>query len=195
MRLRPVAVCILLATVLASACSSGSDEGDSSRKGTKSSNGAVTEADEGIDGVLAIRIGSVTHVQGEIDYDRHPPAGGDHNPVPVKCGFYDEAIPDEFLVHSLEHGAVWLAYAPSLDAADVKVVHDLVRANAETVATPYPGLGEGVAVVVSAWARQLTLASVDDPRLAEFVARYQDGDQAPEAKIACAGQGAGDPLP
>jgi hypothetical protein len=192
MRFRSTLASLLLGSALGAACSSGSD-GDATTGGV--SGRAVARADEGIDGVLAIRIASAKHVQGDIEYDRSPPAGGDHNPIPVKCGFYDEEIPDEFLVHSLEHGAVWLAYAPTLDPAEVGVIHDLVRANPETVATPYPGLDVGTAVVATAWARQLSLTSVDDPRLAEFVDRYQDGGQAPEASIACAGQGAGEPIP
>lgn len=181
--------CALL-LVAAGACSSGSGSKDPDVDGP-----AVTEADEGIDGVLAIRIGSADHVEGEVDYDRSPPAGGDHNSVPLKCGFYDEEIPPEFIVHSMEHGAVWLAYAPTLDAAAIEVLHDLARENAEVVVTPYADLDAGVAVVATAWARQLVLDSVDDPRLAEFVARYQDGDQAPESPVSCAASPLGEPIP
>ena len=61
------------------------------------------------------------------------------------------------------------------------------------IATPYPDLAEGEAVVATAWARQLRLGSVDDPRLAEFVAEYQDGSQAPEAGVSCVGEGV--PIP
>jgi hypothetical protein len=192
MRIRPAVACLLLLLV-PTACSSGSD--DAGADAGPSASGAAGAADEGIDGVLAIRIPSSHHVQGPVTYDRHPPAGGDHNPVPARCGFYDEAIPDEFAVHSMEHGAVWLAYSPTLDETDLAVIHELVRDHPETIAAPYTGLDEGTTVVASAWARQLSLTSVADPRLAEFVDRYQDGDQAPEASIPCAGQGAGQPLP
>ena len=50
------------------------------------------------------------------------------------------------------------------------MIHELARDNDEVLAAPYEGLDPGVAVVATAWARQLTLESVDDPRLAEFVA-------------------------
>ncbi|MDQ2648380.1 MAG: DUF3105 domain-containing protein [Actinomycetota bacterium] len=185
---RRLAPLTLLAAAVLGACSSGSDDPDDSGP-------AVVDADEGIEGVLAIRIPSATHVEGEVEYDRTPPAGGDHNPAPARCGFYDEAIPPEFIVHSMEHGAVWLAYAPDLDEASVTLIHDLVRDNPETIATVHPDLEPGVAVVASAWARQLSLTAADDPRLAEFVEQYQDGDQAPEASVDCAGQGVGVPLP
>jgi hypothetical protein len=188
MHLRTVAIASLAVLASLGACSSGSD-------GPQDSGPAVTDADEGIDGVLAIRIPSAKHVEGEVDYDRDPPAGGDHNPVPARCGFYDEELPPEFVVHSLEHGAVWLAYGPDLDEASTTLIHDLVRDNPETIATVHPGLEPDVAVVATAWARQLSLPAADDPRLAEFVEQYQDGDQSPEASVDCAGQGVGVPLP
>lgn len=156
---------------------------------------AVRPADEGIDGVLAIRVGSNEHVTSTVDYDRSPPAGGDHNPTPLKCGFYAEEIPSEFVVHSMEHGAVWLAYDPALDPAAIEALHAIARDNEEVVVTPYAALDVGVAVVASAWARQLVLNSPDDPRLEEFVAKYQDGDQAPEASVSCAASPLGEPVP
>lgn len=184
MRRALAAACLVLVSLGACSSGSGDDPGP-----------AVAEADEGIDGVLAIRIASAEHVRGEVDYDRHPPAGGDHVQVPARCGFYDEEVPTELVVHSMEHGAVWLAYAPDLEPDAVSTIRALARDNPEVIATPYPDLEPGVAVVASAWARQLVLEAVDDARLAAFVERYQDGDQSPEAAVPCAGQGAGVPLP
>jgi hypothetical protein len=145
----------------------------------------TNEADGEIPGVEIVRITSNGHTQGRVDYDRHPPAGGDHNPAAAPCGFYDEAIPDEYVVHSLEHGAVWLAYSPSLSAADLAVVRRLTRAEANVIATPHPDLPAGVAVVATAWARQLPLDSVRDPRLGRFVELYRLGSQAPEGSTGC----------
>jgi hypothetical protein len=149
--------------------------------------GGGSSVDEGppIRGVEKVRVESAKHTNGRVAYDRHPPAGGDHNPQAAPCGFYTESIPDEYVVHTLEHGAVWLAYPTTASAEDLAAVRAVVDGNADTIATPYPDLDAGVAVVVTAWARQLRLTSVTDPRLAEFVARYQNGDQAPEASIPC----------
>jgi hypothetical protein len=104
----------------------------------------------------------------------------------VNCGFHDEPFDDVNLVHDLEHGAVWLAYAPGLAAADVEVIEALA-ADHKVVAAPYAGLAAGEAVVATAWARQLRLQSVDDERLAQFVVEYEDGSQAPEAGVTCTG--------
>ena len=157
----------------------------------------VGDADEGIEGVQSIRVyyESPVHATEPVEYQLRPPAGGMHNPVWANCGFYDAPVADEHVAHALEHGAVWLAYSPDLPAADLDVVHDLARANPKVIATPYPDLPEGAAVVATAWARQLVLDAVDDPRLGRFVVQYQDGSQAPEAGASCMGSPVGVPIP
>ena len=177
---RAIALLAALALVGVAACSGGSSD-DSGGGGA-----AVRPADEGIEGVLAIRIESADHPAGTVDYDRHPPAGGDHNAAAAPCGFYTQQIADEYAVHTVEHGAVWLAYAPDLPAADIAVLRAAVADDPDAIATPYPGLEGEVAVVVTAWARQLSLTSVTDPRLEEFVERYANASTAPEATVACA---------
>ena len=56
---------------------------------------------------------SVQHI--EIDeahepYNSDPPTSGSHYVEPAQAGFYDEALPDEQLVHNLEHGYVIIWY-------------------------------------------------------------------------------------
>jgi hypothetical protein len=174
---RAVAALVLLGAV--AACSGGGSSDDGAK------DPAVQPAKEGIDGVLAFRVDSAKHTLGKVDYDRHPPVGGDHNPSAAACGFYTQPVPDEYVVHTMEHGAVWLAYATDLSADELAVIRGVVTKNVDTIATPYPGLDPGVKVVMGAWARQLQLKSVTDPRLEKFVDRYQNGDQAPEASVAC----------
>lgn len=201
---RPLSVIAAVVAIsvvsLSAACASNDTSGadtaptaTTSAAGTGAELALAGEADEGIDGVQAYRVASNEHTEAEVDYPVLPPPGGPHNPVWANCGFYDEPIPDEHLVHDLEHGAVWLAYAPDLAAADVDAIHDLVRANDKTVAAPYDHLPAGAAVVATAWARQLVLDTVDDPRLEEFVVQYQDGSQAPEAGVTCTQSPLGEP--
>jgi hypothetical protein len=46
----------------------------------------------------------------DIPYDSNPPTGGDHYGVWAAFQSYDFAVPDGFLVHALEHGAVVFWY-------------------------------------------------------------------------------------
>ena len=161
--------------VLLAGCGDGGDEPRSARRPVESPSEVLGDADEGIEGVQAFRVyyptGHGPHRDGDVDYELQPSGRRDARPrCWWNCGFYDEPVPDENAVHTLEHGAVWLAYAPDLADADVEVIHDLARAERRRCwPRPTRTWTTGVAVVATAWARQLALDSVDDPRLAEFV--------------------------
>jgi len=43
-------------------------------------------------------------------YNSDPPTSGPHYAEPAQAGFYNEALPDEQLVHNLEHGYVIIWY-------------------------------------------------------------------------------------
>ncbi len=137
-----------------------------------------------------------THTTDPVTYDHSPPAGGPHNPIPQNCGIYDQPIPNEHGVHSLEHGTVWITYEPSLPAAQVDQLRQLVVAhydgpNRYLLLSPYPGLAHDV--VASAWGAQLALDSPTDPRLLQFIEHYIGGDQGGEQGAYCQG-GYGTPI-
>lgn len=48
------------------------------------------------------------------NYNSNPPTSGDHYNQPADWGIYPEALPDERVVHNLEHGGVWVSYNCSL---------------------------------------------------------------------------------
>ena len=51
--------------------------------------------------------------------------GGDHWNAWQNCGVYTEPVTHEFAVHSLEHGAVWIAYDDGLPDEQVAVIREL----------------------------------------------------------------------
>ncbi|MBR7742336.1 DUF3105 domain-containing protein [Phycicoccus sp. BSK3Z-2] len=123
-----------------------------------------------------------SHVTTPVDYPMTPGAGGPHHPTWLDCGVYDEPVPDENAVHSLEHGAVWVAYRPDTAADQVDA---LVASLPDTyvVVSPYPGLE--APVVATAWGAQVALDGVDDPRLKEFVVAYRQGPDTLEPGAPC----------
>lgn len=123
------------------------------------------------------------HTTDPVAYPQNPPVGGPHNPEWQPCAVYSEPIPTEKGVHSMEHGAVWLTYQPSLDAKSVAALASLAAGRSHVLVSPYPGLP--TPVVASAWGEQLQLQGVDDPRLAAFVAYYEQGPQTPEPGASC----------
>lgn len=148
-------------------------------------------ATSNIPGVVVERAPGRNHVQGPVDYPgKHPPTGGNHNPVPLTCGFYDQQPPDEFAVHSLEHGAVWIAFDPKTSAADVQTLKNFAKQD-HVLVTPYAGMDSPITVV--AWEHRLEVPSASDPRIAQFVHDFANGPQAPERGGAC--RGVGQPAP
>ena len=125
------------------------------------------------------------HVQGEVDYTESPPVGGEHAPVWLNCGVYDEPAPSENAVHSLEHGAVWVTYDPSLSEDAVETLEETLP-DTYTLLSPYEGEMPSK-IVASAWGVQLELDSADDPRLKGFIEEYRQGPQTPEPGAACTG--------
>jgi len=128
------------------------------------------------------------HVAGEVDYpdeDVRPPAGGPHNPAWQNCGVYTEPIASEHAVHSLEHGAVWITYAPELDPAVAADVEAAVGTSGFVLVSPYDA--QESPIVLSAWGVQLEVDDIEGAPVDAFLTRYVRGPQTPEVGAPCTG--------
>jgi len=119
------------------------------------------------------------------DYDRTPPASGPHFPGWQNCGIYAQPIQNQTAVHSLEHGAVWVAYQPDLDAAVLQTITDQLKSEPFALVAPYPGLQNPI--VLTAWTRQLAVDDWSDPAVGDFLDTYlgRYSPVAPEAGASC----------
>lgn len=125
------------------------------------------------------------HVEGTVDYEQSPPAGGPHNPVWLNCGTYDQPVPNENAVHSMEHGAVWVTYDADTLSGDQLTALKAQLPATYTILSPYDGLDSPI--VLSNWNHQLKLDSADDERIGEFFEEYWRSQNAPEPNAACTG--------
>lgn len=125
------------------------------------------------------------HVEGTVDYEQNPPAGGPHNAVWLNCGIYDQPVPNENAVHSLEHGAVWVTYdADEVTGEELDTLKSQLPSS-YVVLSPYDGLDSPI--VLSSWNHQLKLDSADDERIGEFFEEYWRSQNVPEPGAACTG--------
>ncbi|GAB3713076.1 hypothetical protein GCM10028793_48530 [Nocardiopsis oceani] len=120
-----------------------------------------------------------------VDYDQHPPAGGDHYAVWQDCGVYDEPVVSEAAVHSQEHGAVWITYDPALGAAEVGDLDGYYEPGSYVIVSPMEDLP--APVVASAWGAQIQLEGADDERLDAFLREYERSEDVPEPGGPCSG--------
>lgn len=134
-------------------------------------------------GVVSTVVADRSHTQDEVLYDNIPPIGGNHDPVWLSCNgdIYDELVRDENAVHSLEHGAVWVTYQPELETEQIDALKGKIQRY--SFMSPYPG--QESPIMLSAWGVQLSLDSVDDPRVDQFLAKYRQGPQTPEPGATC----------
>lgn len=138
-----------------------------------------------IEGVEYIPIALRSHTQSPVSYSKTPPVGGTHYPVWQNCGAYQWPVRSELAVHSLEHGAVWITYDPSLSASEVDMLRNLTQQSSHRLLSPYPGLPS--TIVATAWGYQLKLDRADDPRLKQFLRQYEQGPTSPELGAVCSG--------
>jgi hypothetical protein len=138
------------------------------------------------------------HQEGDIAYTTDVPVGGIHNLEWQNCGIYNQPVRTENAIHSIEHGAVWIAYRPDLPADQVDILHNLVRQEQAgqqqrwILLAPKPDLKDPI--VATAWRVQLRLDDASDERLLQFVKKYQQGSFTPEPGATCTFGGIGEPL-
>lgn len=136
-------------------------------------------------GVQSFENLSRTHTSDPVTYEQSPPVGGDHYPVWENAGFYEAPVSNQKAVHTMEHGAVWITYAPDLPQDQKEQLRQIVESQDCLLASPYPNLP--APVVASAWGKQLQLQGVEDPNLQEFIRAYRKGPQTPEPGAPCTG--------
>ncbi|HVK29485.1 MAG TPA: DUF3105 domain-containing protein, partial [Nocardioides sp.] len=179
-----VAIALVATAVLVPLLLSGDDDASADDSGNDGSEESVDTSN--LDAVATYEGLTKQHLPlGEDhEYPQSPAVGGDHAPVWIECGAYDEPLPEVNAVHDLEHGTTWITYRPDdVDADGVDRLADQLPANG--LLSPYPD--QAAPVVITVWGRQLELTGPDDPRITLFIAEYGAGDTAPEPYASCNG--------
>ena len=120
---------------------------------------SISEAPLLGDAVLAATASHITDPARLAIPDGEPPAGGPHFPVPQPAGLYDASLADGNVIHSLEHGMVWISYREDLlGPGELELLKKVARAyRADILLSPRPANSQRVAVV--SWERRMRVAS------------------------------------
>jgi hypothetical protein len=110
-------------------------------------------------------------------YNSDPPTSGWHYDQPADAGFYETSLPDEQIVHNLEHGHVIISYdcTKLVDCETVKadlrrVVERFQRWKVVAVARE----NADTAIALTAWGRIDKLDTYDEDRIVAFVRHWRD---------------------
>jgi len=108
------------------------------------------------------------------EYNSNPPTSGPHYVQTAKSGFREEEIPDQNIIHNLEHGDVWIAYHPRISETVMEGLKQF--AAAKVIITPRTANETDIALV--AWGRLDTFNIENDvlpeQRIKDFIARYSN---------------------
>lgn len=108
-------------------------------------------------------------------YNSNPPTSGPHYGTPARIGFYSRELPDERLVHNLEHGDVWISYQPDVPEAIREKLRAFLK-DPKVIITMRAKNDRDIALV--AWGRadtfDLTDGALDIARISDFILRYKN---------------------
>ncbi|WP_141432758.1 DUF3105 domain-containing protein [Bacillus sp. 03113] len=113
------------------------------------------------------------HTENHVNYKTFPPTSGDHSENPANYGFYEQPIPFENLVHSLEHGDIVIYYNSSVNEKELKALKEISEIT-------YKGSGIEVVpndeittpIVLTAWTKMLELPSLDTKKIKQFIYEF-----------------------
>ncbi len=116
-------------------------------------------------------------------YPSVPPASGPHNPVTMGAGVYDSPPAIDRVIHSLEHGAAVIWYAPGTSGEELdrlRAFFDESTAGARVIVAPYDypeqgaagSLPAGTQMALVAWHHLQTCAQPSLAAAFDFSAKY-----------------------
>lgn len=112
----------------------------------------------------------------KVDYKTNPPTSGGHYASAADWGVYQEEIPDEAVVHSLEHGGIWISYK-DIDEAAKNTLEEIGEENSGSAIVSPRSANEAKIAVVS-WGRMMKLEKVDRALIQKYIDTYKN--QSPE---------------
>ena len=110
----------------------------------------------------------------KVEYTTNPPTSGNHWAQAATWGIYpSRPVPDERLVHNLEHGGVIISYNPNkVDAATVDklktLTRDLQRSRVCIILTPRDSIQDDKPIALTAWGFLATLDTYDEAAIRAF---------------------------
>ncbi|MEE9198789.1 MAG: DUF3105 domain-containing protein, partial [Dehalococcoidia bacterium] len=117
-------------------------------------------------------------------YNSNPPTSGEHWSVPgvapAAWGIYDQILPDEIIVHNLEHGGVVIHYLPTVAPSTVAQLKEFIQQQLD-YPTGYilaPRSNLPASITISAWEYYLPLFQINEQLMKSFISAHYD--QAPE---------------
>jgi len=109
-------------------------------------------------------------------YNSNPPTSGWHYAQPADWGVYQNELPDEQLIHNLEHGGIWISYQGISDEQK-SILEEIGKANRQSVIVS-PRSTNNDKIVVASWGKMMKLETADKALIQKYIMQYKN--QSPE---------------
>jgi hypothetical protein len=101
---------------------------------------------------------------------------------PAPWAIYNDEIPDEVLIHNLEHGGVRIHYnCPEGCSELISQLADSARLGSKIILSPYTNMESRIAL--AAWNYIDAFDEYDEGRIREFIAAHESSANAPEWNV------------
>ena len=130
----------------------------------------------------------------DVEYETSPPTSGDHWPPELvsDAGFFPSEVPEESLVHNLEHGQIVVWYDPDASSETKSNLETFTESQndldalggattAPIITVPYPDIPEGKSFVLTAWTQSQACSSYSLDAINAFRESYQGRSPEPIA--------------
>lgn len=112
-------------------------------------------------------------------YNSNPPTSGYHYAQPAPWGVKVSELPDEQVVHNLEHGGIWISYQ-NIDEPTKALLEKLTASQTKMIMTPRAK--NDSPIVVTSWGRVEKFQSYDEKALLAFIEANRNKSPEPLAQ-------------
>ena len=102
------------------------------------------------------------------EYNSNPPTSGSHYVKEAEWGVYQNELPDEQLIHNLEHGGIWISYKPDIDPAIKAKLESIGNNNRGSVVVAPRTMNDSM-IAVASWGRLEKLDKFDEVEIINFI--------------------------
>jgi len=114
-----------------------------------------------------------------LPYNSNPPTSGPHYLNPAAWGIYQVGLPDEVLIHNLEHGGIWISYN-NIDQTTKQRIEALAKEHPDKMIVT-PRALDDAKIVLASWRHLLKLDAFDEETVISFIKANKNRAPEPNA--------------
>ena len=115
------------------------------------------------------------------EYNSNPPTSGSHYAQTTAWGVYQNELKDENVIHSLEHGGIWISYQPDIEETIKEELEAIGKKYSGSVVVS-PRSANDSPIALASWGRLEKLMTFEEARIVEFIKRNKNKSPEPLAR-------------